>query len=364
MKPTNSNTPAESVCSLGFCPNRSGRLATTAGAYSAQGNRETNDDLVFANSECRLYVALDGIGGHAGGAEASRIVLQELRQKIESMCASIKGKADENLRAAVSAALADATNQMLQCARQNPAYDHMGTVFALAYVVDDTLLYTHVGDSRVYLIRRGQAKQLTADETYAQLMVDIGVIPASDVQDHPMRHVVLNAVGTRSTDGPPVVSARLLLPGDAILLTTDGVSDKLSPGELANLVSEGGDADEAAGRVVEAALQAGSQDNASCVVVKIERADTHQLSERDELQGELRRVHEILHDIEDIDDDLRQDMHQLAADIRHALGSDEPKRIPPLSKRLRERALAFEVSHPHLTNAVGGIADLLASIGI
>ena len=86
---------------------------------------------------------------------------------------------------------------MIQVAERSPELDKMGTVFALAYIVDGTLLYTHVGDSRVYLIRNKHALQLTSDETYVQLMVDVGVIKPDDVPEHPMRNVVLNAVGTR-----------------------------------------------------------------------------------------------------------------------------------------------------------------------
>lgn len=352
-----------SICSLGLCRKRKGRLKPRAGACTDIGSvRETNDDLVFAGDDCRLYVALDGVGGHAGGAEASRIVLNELRSHVETMCESASGRADKDLMAAVAKALSDATKEMLLLADRKPAFEKMGTVFALAYIVDDTLLYTHVGDSRVYLIRNGQAQQLTNDETYVQLMVDVGVIQPDDIQDHPMRNIVLNAVGTQPADRNPIVHRKVLLPGDSVLLTTDGVSDELSGDVLAQIVAKHPEPKAAAARIVELAIQSGSRDNASCVAVMIDRAEGN--TAHDDLHDELTKLHDVLSTMDTVDPELRTDMVRIAADIKRALRKEETHELATLRQRLSERALTFEVSHPILTNAIGGIVDLLAKMGI
>lgn len=356
-------SPFNSICSLGLCRKRKGRLQPRAGACTDIGPvRETNDDLVFAGDDCRLYVALDGIGGNAGGAEASRIVLDKLRSNIESMCAG--GHPDQDLKAAVSKALSDATRAMLQVVDRTPEFEKMGTVFALAYIVDDTLLYTHVGDSRVYLVRQGRARQLTSDETYVQLMVDVGVIEPDDVRAHPMRNVVLNAVSTRSNEGNPVVHSKMLLPGDTVLLTTDGVSDKLSEENLARLVETHAVAEEAATEIVRAAIESGSRDNASCIAVMMDRTEDVKIASHDDLHYELTKLHELLSDVDNVDEELRNDMVQIAADIRSALHQNDVSEFATLGRRLSERALAFEVSHPYLTSTVGSLADLLARMGI
>lgn len=353
-----------SLCSLGLCRGRKSRLRTRAGAHSDIGLRETNDDLVFAGDHCRLYVALDGIGGHAGGGEASRIVLEQLRSSIESMCASAGAHADQDLSQAVTQAVVDAREEMLKVAKETPEYDSMGTVFALAYVVDETLLYTHVGDARVYLYREGKTRQLTTDQTYVQLMVDIGVIDPDEIAEHPMRNVILNAVGTRSGKTPALVHSKMLLPGDVVLLTTDGVSDKLSEEDLSHLLSVDKPSKVIAEAVVTAALEAGTNDNASCVVVRVDRTGDVAAHEHDELHAQLTKLHQMLENVEEVDNELRADLQKISEGIRKALRADGQTDLQRLRSELRERALEFEVSHPHLTNAVASIVNSLAGLGI
>lgn len=221
-----------------------------------------------------------------------------------------------------------------------------------------------MGDSRVYLIRNKRAIQLTSDETYVQLMVDVGVIQPDDVPQHPMRNVVLNAVGTRSSEGNPVVHSKLLLPGDVVLLTTDGVSDHLREPTLTQILDEHSDPAEAATAIVRAALDAGSRDNASCVTVMIERAEDSEHANHDDLHFELQKLHEMLTDVDSVDEELRSDMVQIAGDIRKALHQEETDELASLGKQLKQRAIKFEVGHLQLTNTVASIVDLLARMGI
>lgn len=360
----NSPSPVRSLCSLGLCRKRKGQLHPRAAAHSDIGLRKTNEDLVFTEDHCRLYVALDGIGGQSGGASASRIALERLKSSIESMCESASGHPNKDLQEAVAAAISAASQEMGQVAQQIPEYDRMGTVFALAYIVDDTLLYTHVGDARVYVVRQGRAMQLTSDETYVQTLVDVGAIEPAEVPRHPMRNVVLNAVGTRMTQGPTVVHSKRLLPGDTVLLTTDGVSDKLSDDDLSKLLSVDKAPEVVAKAVVKAALEAGASDNASCVVVRIDGAEVVQNDQHDKLHAELINLHSMLGKVDSVDDQLRSDMQRIATDIRDTLHANGHSGLHELRSELSDRALEFEVSHPHLTSAVASIANLLAGIGI
>lgn len=179
-----------------------------------------------------------------------------------------------------------------------------------------------------------------------------------------MRNVILNAVGTRSDDPPALVHSKMLLPGDVVLLTTDGVSDKLTDEDFSQLLGVDRDPQVIAQAAVKAALEAGSKDNASCVVVRIDRADDVAADQHDELHAELTKLHEMLTNVEEVDDELRTDMQQIAQDIRQALREDGQTELQRLRNELSERALKFEVTHPHLTNAIAAIANSLSRIGI
>ena len=257
-------------CISGKCPKQTDGIAACAGASCDIGSyRESNEDLVFASNECRLYVVLDGVGGNAGGAEASRIVLDQLRAKVKSMCFADEGEPREGLEVAVSRALRLAALDMLRVGWENPSHRNMGTVFALAFVVDRTLLYTRVGDCRIYLLRNNKLEQLTKDETYVQSLVDIGAITNADARRHPMRNVITNCASGQFMKEYPVVCKYDLKEGDTIMLTTDGVTDKLLPIELQNLLNEYGDPNSASQAIVQSAIEEGSHDNCSCVVVCI-----------------------------------------------------------------------------------------------
>lgn len=355
-----------SVCSLGLCKERTGPLHTNAGAYSDKGTvRETNDDLVFASNECRLYVVLDGVGGYQGGGEASLIVLEQLRANIEGMCGATFREANQDLTIAVSHAIRAATQSMLELSVAIPDFARMSTVFALAYVIDGVLLFAHVGDCRVYLVRRGVARQLTKDETFVQTMLDAGVIQPDDVKEHPMRNVILNSVSTHPGNQLPAVHSVPLLPDDRVVLSSDGITDRLSGEQLVAAMDQGRNPAESAKSLVDAALEHGSRDNASCVVVHIAKGkDAQNSCPRSELHYELSRLHELLCELPAVDDELRKEMNTVASDIRRALKHRKAKTLIPLGERLKERLLHFELSHPRLTAAVETITNALARFGI
>ena len=358
-------TKIQSACSVGLCRKRKGLLQTSAAGYSDIGNvRPSNEDLVFASNDCRLFVVLDGVGGYAGGSEASLIVLEKLRANIEAMCEKNPEEANQELEQGVRKALKAATKSMLHIAHEHPDLARMSTVFALAYVVEGLLLYTHVGDCRAYVIRNGKVKRLTSDETFVQLMVEKGVIDPEDVARHPMRNVILNSVGTRTADYDPTIHSMMLVPGDTVILTTDGVTDYLSDDELASVESSTSDPVIRSKAIVDAALAAGSRDNVSCVVVNIARAPSSDEDARADLHFELANLHDLLGQVDSIDDELRQELVEIAGDIRVALKEPAPSGLAQLTSRLEDKTLGFEVRPPKLTALVASVTNMLSRIGI
>ena len=349
-----------SLCSKNRCRRLQAPLVTTSGGYCAIGPvRPTNDDLVFASDDCHLSVVLDGVGGHEGGAEASRLVLDELKQGIEGMC----GRDDVTDRKAllesiVRDALHAAISTMAKIGEINGALEDMGTVFALAYVDGNSLFFTHVGDCRVYLFRKGRLQQLTTDETLVQLMVEQGSISSKDLKHHPFRSMISNGVGVGKLKVKPSVDSIPLKEGDTILLTSDGVTDFVESPRLTELLSIEASEGEVARKIVEAAYTNTSTDNASCIVQRVVRqpAMTADLT-TGELRKELAKLRHTLRDYED-------DIAEMAGDIEHALELNNMHQVRELRQRFIDSLLRLETRHPHVTSAVSAVSSMLASLGI
>jgi protein phosphatase len=312
-------------------------------------------------------VALDGVGGHAGGGEASHIVLEDLRASVESLCVGTSANPDQQLRNAVASGIQSACGHMIELAAKNAEYEKMGTVFSLAFIANDTLFSTHVGDCRVYLARGRKLRQLTTDETFVQSMLDAGILMPDDVRGHPMRHIILNGVGTHAPCKNPDVRSTALQPGDRVVLTTDGVTDILEDVRLLNIISKYSDPNEAARELVRAALDGGGRDNASCVVVMIDPEGTKDMPRSDELRAELKKLHQMLTEVDEVDETIVGELTQVSEDIETVLQAKPAKASPEIEtvrQKWQDFVVSFEASHPRLAGVIARITDALSGIGI
>lgn len=150
-------------------------------------------------------------------------------------------------------------------AQIEPALAGMGTTATLTYSVGDTLFVLHVGDSRAYLFRRQDLRQLTDDHTVAQALVRAGQIEPEEVATHRMRHVLTNALGV-SENVKPDIHEHKLLDGDRLLVCTDGLTDMVDDEAIAAILQQHQDPQAACDALVEAALAAGGKDNVTVLV--------------------------------------------------------------------------------------------------
>ena len=204
---------------------------------------EATDSLVAA--------VADGMGGHVGGEVASRLA-------IEAAIAE-PGDALARVRAANAAVVGTALDR--------PRLAGMGTTMTLALFSDAAVEIGHIGDSRAYLYRAGELVQLTRDHSLMADMIASGELSPEQAAVHPFRSVITRALGMEST----VVIDRVprdLLPGDRVLLCTDGLTTMLHHSEIAALLA-GKSGPEAAAALVEAANRAGGLDNTSMVLVDL-----------------------------------------------------------------------------------------------
>ena len=207
-----------------------------------------------------LLAVSDGMGGHAGGEIASAVVISSLREELK---ASGHGETEQRLDAAIRAANVDVARA---AERRNKR--GMGATLT-AVLIDETGAYVaEVGDSRAYLLRNGQLKQLTHDQSLVQLMVDIGLCTEEQAEHSPQKNILLQAMGSE-----PEVRAAIghvqLRQRDKMLLCSDGVSNAVTHQELAEILAAN-EPNAACLRLVQLANERGGADNLTVVVALFE----------------------------------------------------------------------------------------------
>ena len=216
-----------------------------------------------------LFVVADGIGGNAGGEQASALAIDSVETFILGTFkwfAQFKGPEQDQVLADFQNALSQANARVLAEAAERPALRGMGTTLTLAYSLNDVLFVAHVGDSRCYLCRDGLLYRLTRDHTLVEEMVRSGALAAKDVAKHRLRHVITNAVGGESPDLKVEVHKLHLEDGDRILLCSDGLTEMLPDEEIKQVLHTEVEPEQACRRLVARANEAGGRDNVTAVV--------------------------------------------------------------------------------------------------
>jgi PPM family protein phosphatase len=214
-------------------------------------------------------VVADGMGGEAGGEVASRLAIRTLfnlvchtPDMIMRLDDEVEGKALR--RAEEHYQQVDAT--LGQVAESDPKLSRMGTTMTLAYSLGADLMVVHVGDSRAYLYRGGELRQLTHDQTMAQGLVDMGSMTREQAATSRLRHVLTSALGRG--DVRVEIRRRTLADGDSLLLCSDGLTDMVPDGQIAEVLGRSATADEACQALIDLALERGGRDNVTVVVAR------------------------------------------------------------------------------------------------
>jgi serine/threonine protein phosphatase PrpC len=211
----------------------------------------------------------DGMGGHAAGEVASRAAIRFLIERVLStpdwmMRLDDRGRKEVMRR--TEQRLRQVADSLTQMAREDPRLFGMGTTMTLTCSLGCEMIIGHVGDSRAYLLREGQLKRLTRDHTVVQGLIDRGVIAPSEAATHPMRHLLLNAIGTQGNPVHAEVDPLQLSDGDQVLLCSDGLTDMISDAAITEILGQSQSVEEACQALIDSALEAGGKDNVTAVL--------------------------------------------------------------------------------------------------
>src|SRR5687768_6567315 len=272
------------------------RLEVDLGALSHQGHvRENNEDSylvmkfgrslenVLTNLDDGLLqqsyamngygmLVADGMGGLAAGEIASRLALSKLVELVvetSDWTLSLKRQRD------VKKVLERMTERFFQIdelvrkeAAGDVALQGMGTTLTVAAAMANDLIIGHVGDSRAYLLRGNEFKQLTTDHTLAQALIDAGVANPDDPASRSMRHVLTAAIGSLDERIEPQVQRFRLYSGDQLLLCTDGLTEMVEDDLIAEVLREAKSAATACQNLIDLALAEGGTDNITVVAAR------------------------------------------------------------------------------------------------
>jgi len=240
--------------------------------------REGNEDAFRERPDLGLYVVADGMGGHEAGEVASKLTVQVIEAFIEDTRNADLNQTwpfpfDTRYSLAANrliAAFRLANKKVATAITENPMLKGMATTaVAILLQPEGMAQVAHVGDSRVYQVREGQLRQLTADHSWVGEQVRAGVLSDDDAQRHPWRNVVTRAIS--GGDDPEVdVLEVSLKPGDRMLVCSDGLSSVVQPARLTELMTQADDLSACADALIEAANDAGGPDNITVILVEID----------------------------------------------------------------------------------------------
>ena len=238
--------------------------------------RPTNEDCFGIDPDLQLCVIADGMGGHNAGEVASRLAVEAVLDYVanNSVTTTWPYGYDSGLSERANllrTAVQVANTRVFEAAAASSDWTGMGTTIVAMLAWRDVMTVAHVGDSRLYVLGGGAAEQLTADDSWAAVMLarDSSLDPAI-LKTHPMRNALTSVIGAK----PQVdvhVRERALTRGDLLVMTTDGVHGVLSAAILAETCAGSEDLQELAGRLVRQAMDTGSRDNCTAVVARYER---------------------------------------------------------------------------------------------
>jgi len=227
----------------------------------------------FEVDESGIVLAVsDGMGGALAGEVASQMAVETVSKKFlddDPERTIAPGELNNSLIGNLYEATLYANHLIHQQGRTDPQYQGMGATFTGIGITPSAVDLIQIGDSRAYLIRAGNIYQITKDQSLVQQLIDANQIAAEDAESHPLKNVILQALGAQSEIFP--VSARLI-PNrdDIILLCSDGLSGKVGGVEMQRIVSENVDRLEmAAAELVKKANENGGEDNITVILAKI-----------------------------------------------------------------------------------------------
>ena len=251
-------------------------LAVEVAAKSDVGCvRSNNEDNFGYDLEAGIFVVCDGMGGQAAGEVASKlgidVLLNYFRQAAGSgeypaVGAALDGISREG--AALASAIRLANQTIYETGQQKESSAGMGSTIVAALIKGNALAIANVGDSRIYLIRQGIIQQLTQDHSLVMEQVRRGYLTREQAEQSDMQNIILKALGSEETVEPDVEDL-VVVPGDILLLCSDGLTKYVRDEEILRLIASAATLEQSCDSLIQTARDRGGDDNVTCLLLKV-----------------------------------------------------------------------------------------------
>jgi len=230
-------------------------------------SREMNQDYYYISpdeSKISLYILADGMGGYKGGEIASKLATVSVKNYIESNFENTVKDKEEILKL-IKNSMEYANMVVYEKSKEDKELDSMGTTLEVCLIYNNRAYIGHVGDSRIYRIRKDIFRKLTTDHSYVEKLVKDGTITKEEAINHPKKNMLTKALGCTPYLEPDV-TVKGFIKDDIILMCSDGLTNMIPENEIYELIKA--DYEQAPSKLVDKANENGGYDNITAIVIK------------------------------------------------------------------------------------------------
>lgn len=229
--------------------------------------REINEDyfyISYPDDPVQLYILADGMGGYNGGEIASKLAVVTAKNYILSNYEKAK-ESKETLIDLVQKSCQYANMVVYEKAKENQELSNMGTTMDICLIFQNKAFIAHIGDSRIYRIRKEFLRKLTKDHSYVQQLVDEGRITKEESVNHPKKNMLMKALGCTQFIEPDVM-VKGFIKDDVLLMCSDGLTNMVNETEIYNIIKE--NPTDATKLLVQKANDLGGNDNITAIIIR------------------------------------------------------------------------------------------------
>ena len=244
-------------------------IIESAGITDIGRKRKNNEDCLFLDDDQRLYVVADGMGGHQAGEVASKLVVETIQNYMRRFREE-KGR-EATPKAWLLSSIHLANQAVFQASRNKNSCQGMGSTVSAVYFTDKTLIAANVGDSPIYLVRDKSIKLLSIIHNLLAESASGGLIDPEGAKylSSMLKHILTRAIGIEKTVKPDICEIRYFK-DDILVISSDGLTDKVSPEEILTVVNKE-KPDKACKTLVDLANKYGGDDNITIIILKVKR---------------------------------------------------------------------------------------------